>query len=230
MTVPQSPYRRAAGGTVSGEMSTGSTAPPRDAGPCADVGGVGRRARRQRHPRPVDADAPGVRPGPGRAQGRGEIERTQADLSQDVDALTDKVTPTKIVERRVDRARDSAVRIEEKVMGNDTASTTASSVQDAATTAAGAVQERRFHRRRRRAGGPAGGPTTDLGATRWPPGSSLSAPAGSSRRCCPPAAASRSSPTKPRRSRRGRCNRSCSRWQWKSRRTYGSRRSRPSSR
>jgi hypothetical protein len=40
MTVPQSPYRRAAGGTVSGEMSTGSTAPPRDAGPYADVGEV----------------------------------------------------------------------------------------------------------------------------------------------------------------------------------------------
>jgi hypothetical protein len=51
------------------------------------------------------------------------------------------VTPSKIVERRVDRARDSAVRIKEKVMGNDTASTTASSVQDAATTAAGAVQD-----------------------------------------------------------------------------------------
>ena len=36
---------------------------------------------------------------------RREIERTQAALSQDVDALTDKVTPGKIVERRVDRAR-----------------------------------------------------------------------------------------------------------------------------
>ena len=37
MTVPQSPYRPVAGGTVSGEMSTGSHGPPRDAGPYADI-------------------------------------------------------------------------------------------------------------------------------------------------------------------------------------------------
>ena len=92
---------------------------------------------------------------------RREIERTQANLSQDVDALTEKVTPGKIVERRVDRARDTAVRLKEKVMGHDpyarsssgttldrvsgsassTASSAASSVQDAASTAAGAVQD-----------------------------------------------------------------------------------------
>ena len=96
---------------------------------------------------------------------RREIERTQAALSQDVDALTEKVTPGKIVERRVDRARDAATRLKEKVMGSDpygrhgsgesvggsvlsVASTatdrvsgTASSVQDAASSAAGTVQD-----------------------------------------------------------------------------------------
>jgi Protein of unknown function (DUF3618) len=96
---------------------------------------------------------------------RREIERTQANLSQDVDALTDKVTPSKIVERRVDRARDTAVRLKEKVMGSNpmhssghtvsgqyggggvsdrvsgTASAAASSVQDAASSAAGTVQD-----------------------------------------------------------------------------------------
>ena len=50
---------------------------------------------------------------------RREIDRTQAALSQDVDALTDKVTPGKIVERRVDRARDAATKLKEKVMGSD---------------------------------------------------------------------------------------------------------------
>jgi len=50
---------------------------------------------------------------------RREIERTQANLSQGVDALTEKVTPSKIVERRVDRARDTAVRLKEKVMGSN---------------------------------------------------------------------------------------------------------------
>jgi Protein of unknown function (DUF3618) len=102
---------------------------------------------------------------------RREIERTQANLSQDVDALTEKVTPSKIVERRVDRARDTATRLKDKVMGSNplhssgtvsghhlgggaagtasqaadrlsgTASSATSSVQDAASTAAGAVQD-----------------------------------------------------------------------------------------
>jgi Protein of unknown function (DUF3618) len=86
---------------------------------------------------------------------RREIERTQANLSQDVDALTEKVTPGKMVERRVDRARDTAVRLKEKVMGSnpthtgghavshaaDRVSGTASSVQDAASSAAGTVHD-----------------------------------------------------------------------------------------
>lgn len=96
---------------------------------------------------------------------RREIERTQAALSQDVDALTDKVTPGKIVERRVDRARDAATRLKEKVMGSDpysghssgggvreaashaadrvsdTASSATASVQDAASSATSSVQD-----------------------------------------------------------------------------------------
>jgi len=97
---------------------------------------------------------------------RREIERTQANLSQNVDALTEKVTPSKIVERRVDRARDAATRLRDKVMGSNpvqasshaasgvrsaasdaadrvssTASAAASTAQDAAASAAGAVQD-----------------------------------------------------------------------------------------
>ena len=76
---------------------------------------------------------------------RRDIERTQAALSQDVDALAEKVTPGKIVERRVDRARDAATRLKEKVMGstheygNHAAGgvhSATSSVQDAASSAA----------------------------------------------------------------------------------------------
>jgi hypothetical protein len=48
---------------------------------------------------------------------RAEIERTQATLGQDVDALTEKVTPTKIVGRRVDRVRSTMGRWKENVMG-----------------------------------------------------------------------------------------------------------------
>ena len=110
---------------------------------------------------------------------RREIERTQANLGQDVDALTDKVTPSRIVERRVDRARDTVGRLKDKVMGDNptnsgqhlgggvqgaastaadrvsgTASSAASSVQDAASTAAGAVQETPQAIRRQTRGNP----------------------------------------------------------------------------
>jgi hypothetical protein len=50
---------------------------------------------------------------------RREIEQTQANLSFDVDALAEKVTPSKIVERRVDRARGKVARWKDKVMGSN---------------------------------------------------------------------------------------------------------------
>jgi len=50
---------------------------------------------------------------------RRDIERTQAHLSSDVDALTEKVTPSRIVERRVGRARAAAGRLRDRVMGAD---------------------------------------------------------------------------------------------------------------
>jgi hypothetical protein len=50
---------------------------------------------------------------------RREIERTQAHLSTDVDALTEKVTPSRIVARRVDRAKSAGRRLTDRVMGND---------------------------------------------------------------------------------------------------------------
>lgn len=51
---------------------------------------------------------------------RREIERTQAALSDDVDVLTEKVSPGAIVERRVNRVRGTANRWKDKVMGNST--------------------------------------------------------------------------------------------------------------
>ena len=50
---------------------------------------------------------------------RREIERTQAHLSTDVDALTEKVTPSRIVARRVDRAKAAGRRLTDRVMGSD---------------------------------------------------------------------------------------------------------------
>ena len=87
---------------------------------------------------------------------RRQIELTQASISDDVDALSEKVTPRKIVGRRVDRARDTATRLKDKVMGADSAgdigghttdrvsgtlSAAASSVTDATSTAAGSAHD-----------------------------------------------------------------------------------------
>jgi Protein of unknown function (DUF3618) len=50
---------------------------------------------------------------------RRAIERTQANLSTNVDALAEKVTPGRIVERRVERVRGTALRWKDKVMGSN---------------------------------------------------------------------------------------------------------------
>jgi Protein of unknown function (DUF3618) len=74
---------------------------------------------------------------------RQEIERTRADLSDDVNALTYKVSPSRVVGDRVDRARGAFRGVKERIMGTasdvtdstgDRLSSTASSVRDAAST------------------------------------------------------------------------------------------------
>ncbi len=79
---------------------------------------------------------------------RREIELTQGRLSTDVDALTEKVTPGRIVERRVGRARAAAGRWKDSVMGSDAPSypgspahATRDAVSDRASAAAGAVSD-----------------------------------------------------------------------------------------
>ena len=79
---------------------------------------------------------------------RRDIERTQRNLSTDVDLLSEKVTPGRIVHRRVNRARRAMMSMRERVMGStssgmssagDTMSSTMSSagqrVGDAASSA-----------------------------------------------------------------------------------------------
>jgi len=80
---------------------------------------------------------------------RRDIEATRADLSRDVDTLTEKVSPARVVGRRVDRAKGAVGSVKEKVMGSsndpydkgsiggatDKASSMALSVGDAAGSA-----------------------------------------------------------------------------------------------
>lgn len=48
---------------------------------------------------------------------RTDIERTRRDLGQDVDALADKVTPSKIMDRQMGRVRGAFSSMRDRVMG-----------------------------------------------------------------------------------------------------------------
>jgi gas vesicle protein len=56
---------------------------------------------------------------------RGNIEQTQQNLSADFDALTDKVSPPRIVERRVQQTRSAMTSVKDKIMGSATERTSA---------------------------------------------------------------------------------------------------------
>lgn len=76
------------------------------------------------------------------------IEQTRREVGRDVDALTEKVSPSRVVGRRVDRARGGVHRLKEHVMGSaesmggsmsDTAGSAVSAVQDAGSKVGEAV-------------------------------------------------------------------------------------------
>jgi hypothetical protein len=84
-----------------------------------------------------------------------DIEATRENLRTDVDRFTEKVSPGRVVSRRVDRVKSGAISVRERVMGalpdtgqvsgsvKDTASSlgnTASSLGDAAASAPQAVR------------------------------------------------------------------------------------------
>ena len=62
-----------------------------------------------------------------------DIEVTREDLTRDLDALTDRVSPARVVERRVERTKTGAGRLKDRVMG------TAAGVKDSAGSAAGSA-------------------------------------------------------------------------------------------
>ena len=80
---------------------------------------------------------------------RSNIEQTQQNLSADVDALTEKVSPPRIMERRVQQTRSAMTTMKDRIMGGmadrtsnagETVSSTASSAKDTlASTASSAA-------------------------------------------------------------------------------------------
>jgi hypothetical protein len=66
---------------------------------------------------------------------RSEIDQTQRELSADVDALTEKLSPPRIVERRVRRTRDAMTNVKDRIMGS-----TSDAYQTAGSAASNAGQ------------------------------------------------------------------------------------------
>lgn len=78
---------------------------------------------------------------------RADIERTRSELSSDVDALTDKVSPSRIAERQTDKVKNAVSSVKDKVMGvsDDTRAATSDAAQaagDKLADAPGAIKER----------------------------------------------------------------------------------------
>ena len=82
---------------------------------------------------------------------RGNIEQTQQNLSADVDALTDKVSPPRIVERRVQQTRSAVTSFKDRIMGgtsehtsnpSGTVSSTTSSARDSVSSARDVVADK----------------------------------------------------------------------------------------
>jgi ElaB/YqjD/DUF883 family membrane-anchored ribosome-binding protein len=59
---------------------------------------------------------------------RADIEATRARLGTDVDAVADKVTPSHIVHRQTDKARNTLSRVKDRIMG--TAESTTGHMED----------------------------------------------------------------------------------------------------
>ena len=70
-----------------------------------------------------------------------DIEATRADLSRNIDELSDKVSPQRVVERRKEAARNSLASVRDKVMGsaNDAKSSIGSAGSGASGSATGAA-------------------------------------------------------------------------------------------
>ena len=73
---------------------------------------------------------------------RADIERTRNALSNDVDAMAEKVTPSKVAHRQADKVRDAVGGVKDRIMGSaeDTGaqlSDQASNVKDSVRSAAG---------------------------------------------------------------------------------------------
>ena len=71
---------------------------------------------------------------------RGEIQQTQQELSADVDALTEKLSPPRIVQRQARRTHTAMTNMKDKIMG--TPSSGASAARDMAGSTASVAKDK----------------------------------------------------------------------------------------
>src|SRR6478736_7078363 len=70
---------------------------------------------------------------------RADIERTRRELGSDVDALADKVSPSKMVDRQADKVKHALGSVKDRVMG--VADDTGSAISDAGSSVAEHVSD-----------------------------------------------------------------------------------------
>jgi cell division septum initiation protein DivIVA len=70
---------------------------------------------------------------------RSSIEQTQQNLSADVDALTQKISPSQIVNRRVTQTRSAVTSLKDSIMGSTSDATSA--IGETAGAAAGSARD-----------------------------------------------------------------------------------------
>jgi ElaB/YqjD/DUF883 family membrane-anchored ribosome-binding protein len=75
---------------------------------------------------------------------RADIERTRATLSNDVDDLAESVKPKSVAQRQVDKVKDAAGSLKDRVMGSDDDDYSSSTVGDRASAAKDAVADRAY--------------------------------------------------------------------------------------
>ncbi|ROS26061.1 DUF3618 domain-containing protein [Cellulomonas sp. PhB150] len=78
---------------------------------------------------------------------RADIERTRSELSSDVDALSDKVSPSQAAHRQADKLKSAASGVKDRVIGSvsdgtDSASSAASSLAGKTSALPGTARER----------------------------------------------------------------------------------------
>jgi hypothetical protein len=75
---------------------------------------------------------------------RADIERTRATLSDDVDDLAESVKPKSVAQRQVDKVKDAAGSLKDRVMGSDEDDYSGSTVGDKAYAAKDAVADKAY--------------------------------------------------------------------------------------